>query len=651
MHLINKTTKRYNMNITITKLNPCVQLSKKYGLLFYSLLVTTISFAQPVNNDCSTATILSSASACTYQIFTLEGATLTPGLPTGGTCALFPVRNVWFKATVPTTGVLVIQGNSSINPIIEITVYSGTCSVLSVYKCSNLLETGKSHLTLKVDSGDLGGQDVYISVTRGSSAIQGSFSLCVYEQQKPVNENIENAILLTNTTGAFQHNTYSGRFAGSTTGLNNGTCGIYVGGDVWFKTMVPASGKMVVHATSTEIFPNIVMYTGSMANPQYKTCAATLNGEAEIILNDINLADEMVYLRVFANNNDKGGSFDMLVLEPTQDVCSEAMVLNGNKATEEFVYYTNKYAATTNDGPIGKDPSCGIYKNTDIWFEVVVPPSGELIIDSKASPAPLYTIKPVLTAYTGSCNNLTEFTCAQLNSSYSFGSKITIVPANNLANQTIYLRMHNFNSSVGGAFRLSVHNPSAPLPVDLVRFSANVLDDEVVLDWATASEENNAYFLVEHSTDGQNFIPVGEVKGHGTTTVLQQYAYIDTDPLYGANYYRLKQVDLDGAFEYSHVVVAQIRLIEDQFKLFPNPSHTSDILTLRWSEDLSKERLVMTITDALGRQIYQQQVFDGGSRETTIRCAEVNMDAGVYFLQLSTDKQVVAHRRLNLVVD
>jgi Secretion system C-terminal sorting domain len=641
------------MNITITKLNSLGLLSKKYSVLFYSLLVATVSFAQhpPANNNCSTATVIGSSSQCTYQSYTLDNATLSPGVPLG-TCAVSaPIRDVWFKATVPATGVLVIHGTTSVNPIITITAYSGTCGALSFYKCTKALETGKSYMTLTVDADDLGGQDVYISVTRGSSTTAGSFSLCFYEQPIPVNENIEDAILLTNTTGTFQHNTYSSRFAASTTGLNIGTCGVYVGGDVWFKTIVPASGKLVVHATSTEIFPNIVMYTGSMGNPQYETCAATLNGAAEIVLNDISLASEMVYIRLFANNNDKGGSFGMLVLEPTQDVCSDAIVLNGNKATEEFVYYTNKYAATTNDGPIGQDPSCGIYKNTDIWFEVVVPPSGELIIDSKPSPAPLYSIKPILTAYTGSCNNLTEFTCAQLNSSHAFGSKINIVPANNLANQTIYLRMHNYNSSVGGAFQLSVHNPSAPLPVDLVRFSADALDDEVVLDWATASEENNAYFLVEHSTDGQNFIPIGEVKGHGTTTVFQQYNYIDTDPFYGANYYRLKQVDLDGAFEYSQVVVAQIRLQEDQFKLFPNPGYTRDVLTLRWSEDLSKEKLEVAIMDALGRQIYRQQVFDGGSRETTIRCAEVNMDAGIYFLQLSTDKQVIAHRRLNLVVD
>jgi hypothetical protein len=257
----------------------------------------------------------------------------------------------------------------------------------------------------------------------------------------------------------------------------------------------------------------------------------------------------------------------------------------------------------------------------------------------------------VLTAYTGTCNNLTEFNCAQLNSNYSFGSKISIVAADNLANQTIYLRMHNYNSAVGGAFELSVHNPSAALPVDLVRFTANALEDEVVLDWSTASEENNAYFLVEHSTDGQDFTPIAEVKGHGTTTTFQQYTYKHTAPFYGANYYRLKQVDLDGAFEYSQVVVAQIRLIEDQFTLFPNPGYTSDVLTLRWSEDLSKERLEVAITDALGRNIYRQQVVDGVSRETTIRCAEVNLDAGIYFLQLSTDKQVIAHRRINLVRD
>jgi hypothetical protein len=94
---------------------------------------------------------------------------------------------------------------------------------------------------------------------------------------------------------------------------------------------------------------------------------------------------------------------------------------------------------------------------------------------------------------------------------------------------------------------------SAVLPVELTQFVAKVAGQKSALSWSTASEKNNEGFDIERSVDGTAFQKIGFVKGNGTTNQPQQYTY--TDALVGAvTYYRLKQVDTDGKFEYSKVV-------------------------------------------------------------------------------------------------
>jgi hypothetical protein len=94
---------------------------------------------------------------------------------------------------------------------------------------------------------------------------------------------------------------------------------------------------------------------------------------------------------------------------------------------------------------------------------------------------------------------------------------------------------------------------SSPLPVDLIEFNSKKLNDAVHLSWATASELNNNYFDVQKSANGIDFVSIAEVAGAGTTNEIQNYDYIDFE-VWPMAYYRLKQVDFDGQFEYSSVI-------------------------------------------------------------------------------------------------
>lgn len=109
----------------------------------------------------------------------------------------------------------------------------------------------------------------------------------------------------------------------------------------------------------------------------------------------------------------------------------------------------------------------------------------------------------------------------------------------------------------------------ASLPVEWLAFSAKAVDEKVELNWTTASETNSASFIVERSTDGQQFESIGTLKGAGTTHLQQSYMFWDEKPWPGRNYYRLQQVDFDGSSTYSKVI--EVTLDQGTFVVFPNP--------------------------------------------------------------------------------
>ena len=119
------------------------------------------------------------------------------------------------------------------------------------------------------------------------------------------------------------------------------------------------------------------------------------------------------------------------------------------------------------------------------------------------------------------------------------------------------------------------------LPVELTDFNASQENRVVELSWTTASELNNSHFDIEFSQDGNNFRVIDEVIGNGTTQEKQEYSYTHTTPVNGANYYRLKQVDFDGAFEYSDILVVEI---ERTGKVIINPFAAIAEITVQLAE-------------------------------------------------------------------
>lgn len=101
--------------------------------------------------------------------------------------------------------------------------------------------------------------------------------------------------------------------------------------------------------------------------------------------------------------------------------------------------------------------------------------------------------------------------------------------------------------------KLTANEPAILMPITISKWTATSLEQSVLLEWTTASEENNDYFTIERSIDGVRWVSLGTVKGFGTTSVAHDYSFEDMKPVAGISYYRLKQTDYNGAYTYSSI--------------------------------------------------------------------------------------------------
>ena len=168
----------------------------------------------------------------------------------------------------------------------------------------------------------------------------------------------------------------------------------------------------------------------------------------------------------------------------------------------------------------------------------------------------------------------------------------------------------------------------AILPVDMIGFRSECLNGHTQLSWATLSEVNNDYFLVEKSLDGLSFNPVEKVYGQGNSTEWTEYKWLDPD-LDGDAYYRLKQVDMDGSFEYSDVIHAKCE--SEEIYIGPNPVRNELIIDIR-SED--NDPFSLELYNSEGALVYQNSITLTGPNRLEL---PKHLLSGIYFLKLYND--------------
>lgn len=188
------------------------------------------------------------------------------------------------------------------------------------------------------------------------------------------------------------------------------------------------------------------------------------------------------------------------------------------------------------------------------------------------------------------------------------------------------------------------YNPSSStsiLPVELVAFEAQVADNQVLLNWSTATELNNDYFTVEKSLDGLIFQELGQVDGAGTTNELKTYSFVDDNPVNGLSYYRLKQVDFDSTTSFSKIISVDHLFGEKDLNilLYPNPS--DEYVNVRL--DGLVEGVELRVMDYLGRDVTREIERNGSS----FRVQTNHLQNGMYIIEVDVVDQV---RRYKLQV-
>ncbi len=174
-----------------------------------------------------------------------------------------------------------------------------------------------------------------------------------------------------------------------------------------------------------------------------------------------------------------------------------------------------------------------------------------------------------------------------------------VEPPGGDTDNVIYYRYDNTTNIL-----YALHWEAVTLPVTLLSFTASKQGAQNLLQWATTQEVNSSYFGVERSDDGVNFTSIGQVDAAGNSSLAKSYSLVDSKPVNGTDYYRLKMVDKDGKFSYS-----EIRSVNEAVgfgvSIYPNPVENN--LNLNFSSDKA-ETVEVVVVDNGGKVVAEQEV-------------------------------------------
>lgn len=173
------------------------------------------------------------------------------------------------------------------------------------------------------------------------------------------------------------------------------------------------------------------------------------------------------------------------------------------------------------------------------------------------------------------------------------------------------------------------------LPITISRWNAYNQEKSVLLEWSTASEENNDYFTIERSINGVSWGIIGKVKGAGTTTMESYYSFEDKKPLGGISYYRLKQTDYNGEYSYSSV------------KCINRPDNANDNFIVYTKQDANAFIVEGEVIAACPIEIYNtagSRIYNVSFNTLSVNKVLINVNdlpAGTYFVKICNGSKAV----------
>jgi trimeric autotransporter adhesin len=205
---------------------------------------------------------------------------------------------------------------------------------------------------------------------------------------------------------------------------------------------------------------------------------------------------------------------------------------------------------------------------------------------------------------------------------------------NNISNSTeiedprSYISNYNATTASDHLPVYTRFNLAIALPVTLTKFNAQPKGTDVIVTWTTANELNSSHYIIERSADGRSFSDIGTVSAAGYIISSVNYQFVDQSPVHGVNYYRLKQVDVDGKYIYSNVVTVNFATA-DVLSVYPNPVTTNIQIKL----NSAASDFVAQVTSSEGVMVMQAKgnVYQINQQ---INQKLMMLKSGMYILQL-----------------
>ncbi len=517
----------------------------------------------------------------------------------------------------------------------------------------------------------------YVIPKNGGGAATGCFAntSSFTTANPPANDQCNNAVTLTVSNG-FCSNPVLGTLAlsDSTTGLGTPSCqASALTYDVWYKAVVPASGKITVqtsavNTTTTDLV--LQAYSGNCGALTAIGCdddGNTDDGSPSALHAKLGLTGrtpgETIYYRVMGYNTvlnlgafaicafDTTSTVMPLVAAGTANTCTNAIAPVTIDSAYKYTWVTfkdasgnviaqlfpngNKLGSTTasfyrNSGTVRSDANGIFYLDRNITITPTTQPTSNVLTRLFFKNTELTALAAVAGATTRANLNTTK-TSQVCPSSVSSGSLI-IQDAN-----AAYGADHSIDISNNSFSTFFLHKGLTPIPITLLSFNAQRNGKTNSISWKTAQETNTSHFLVERSRNGVDFISIGRVTAAGNSATTLSYSLQDLSPVRGNNYYRLRTVDINSRQELS-----MIRMVRNEGALdasiYPNP--VQDLLQLYVESDNS-DKGTMIITDISGKRVYSKAIsIVAGSNKLPVDITSLSSGTYIFKIQLTSEMLV-----------
>ncbi|MEO7483224.1 MAG: T9SS type A sorting domain-containing protein, partial [Ferruginibacter sp.] len=176
------------------------------------------------------------------------------------------------------------------------------------------------------------------------------------------------------------------------------------------------------------------------------------------------------------------------------------------------------------------------------------------------------------------------------------------------------------------------------VPVTWGNFTAEKNGKAVLLKWNTLQEQNASQYIVERSGNGISFITIGSLTAAGNSNVNVSYSFNDAAPLQGINFFRLKQVDIDGKYIYSDI--RQINFINPGQVISISPNPAKDFIQLKIYSEGGMTGGIATIHIYSSAMQLVQTIKVTQADRSNLTIPVKNFPPGIYFLQLVNDSAI-----------